>query len=290
MTLSRVTQQYLEALGLSQTAQAAKPTLELLRTIYDRHSKTIPFHTIHVLEGEDLTMVPEDAVRTLIEEQRGSVCGEQIPLMLKALRELGYDACMKAGEVYLPSGETSTTQLTHRSIMASVDGTHYLVDAGFPSKPVGLVAFTADVDQPMPDGTVWCMQHDAEADLWVLHKRQSDGSLVPIHRIRMQEHSQEVLDKAMDWLFTDECPFQHGWLTQIYREDGCSITMAQGVWAGKAVPADHVKYVKHSATNYEDTVTEVIPLSDARVIELLEQEFKLKKFPRPLVTGDPPLA
>ena len=63
---------------------------------------------------------------------RGDVHGsartyKHSPLMLLVLKELGYDAEMRGGEVYMPSGQYSG-QLTHRSMVVHLNGDDYLVD------------------------------------------------------------------------------------------------------------------------------------------------------------------
>ena len=73
----------------------------------------------------------------------------------------------------------------------------YATQIGFPSRPISVLKYEADVDQPLSDGVVWRLTYDASTCIWLLNKRAKDGSFVPVHRIREQQYSLAELDAAM---------------------------------------------------------------------------------------------
>lgn len=117
---------YLARIALKE---APKPTIEGLRTLQRAHRLAIPFENLDLLLGRSVSLDPAIRFDKLVRRRRGGYCFEQNPLLLDGMQALGFDARLLLGRVWL--GATELPPRTHTLVLAEIDGTQWIADAGF---------------------------------------------------------------------------------------------------------------------------------------------------------------
>jgi N-hydroxyarylamine O-acetyltransferase len=119
---------YLRRIGCIDRPQ---PDLASLRAIALRHPLAIPFENLNVLLGQPLPLDVASLQKKLVVERRGGWCFEHNVLLGTALRAIGFDVVGLAARVLWLAPENAVTPRSHMVLLVTVDGTQYIVDAGF---------------------------------------------------------------------------------------------------------------------------------------------------------------
>ena len=142
---------YLRRIGCSERPQA---DLASLRDIALRHPLAIPFENLNVLLGQPLPLDVPSLQRKLVNERRGGWCFEHNVLLGTALRAIGFDVIGLAARVMWLAPENAVTPRSHMVLLVALDGTRYVVDAGFGGLTLtGPLRLEADVEQETPHET-----------------------------------------------------------------------------------------------------------------------------------------
>lgn len=107
------------------------PTLDTLQAIHLRHATTIPFENLNPLLRWPVRLDLEALQRKLVRDGRGGYCFEQNLLLRHALRALGFRVTGLAARVRWNVPEDVVTARGHMLLRVDLDGTTYVVDAGF---------------------------------------------------------------------------------------------------------------------------------------------------------------
>jgi N-hydroxyarylamine O-acetyltransferase len=173
---------YLARIGVRCTRH---PDLATLRAIHFAHVSTIPFENLDILLGRGIHLDREALQAKLVARRRGGYCFEHNTLLLAVLRELGFDA--RAVEARVRTGEAKIRPRTHMALVVRVEGSEWLVDAGFggegPSAPVprsGDVTTQEGFDFRLTrEGDAWVLQARA-VDAWLDQYAFVDGDVHPV--------------------------------------------------------------------------------------------------------------
>jgi N-hydroxyarylamine O-acetyltransferase len=126
MTLDATTvDKYLARLGVERPL---KPDLETLRTLQERHIRSIPFENIDCFRRTPLRL-GAGAVEKIVEQRRGGGCFELNSAFGLLLEALGYRVTILGGRIY--SGEELSFPLRHLVLRVDTTEGSWLVDSGF---------------------------------------------------------------------------------------------------------------------------------------------------------------
>jgi N-hydroxyarylamine O-acetyltransferase len=117
---------YLDRLGVGWPAAADLATLRLLQ---ERHLTAVPFENLSIHLGEPIELDEEALFDKVVRRRRGGFCYELNGLFAALLRELGYQASLRAAQVFRPDG-TLGPPLDHAAIVVELDEP-WLVEVGF---------------------------------------------------------------------------------------------------------------------------------------------------------------
>jgi len=138
---------YLNRLAVARPAAA---DLEALRHLQERHLAAVPFENLSIHLGEHVSLDEDALFDKIVRRRRGGFCYELNGLFAALLRSLGYDASLRAAQVFHPDG-TLGPPLDHAAIVVSL-AEPWLVDVGFgrfSRHPLRLSGVDAQAD---PDG------------------------------------------------------------------------------------------------------------------------------------------
>ncbi len=132
---------YLKRIGMTRPKALTKEYLDEL--VY-QHQLHVPFDTLDVgLLGKDISLGIEDIYNKVVVNNRGGYCFELNGLLIKLVKELGYDAYSVPCRV-MQSADTVTPVL-HRGNCVKIDDKKYFFDVGFSGPmPPGLVEYKED--------------------------------------------------------------------------------------------------------------------------------------------------
>ncbi|EYD76159.1 N-hydroxyarylamine O-acetyltransferase [Rubellimicrobium mesophilum DSM 19309] len=135
--------------------------------------RVIPFENSEPLLGRVPDLAPSAIWRKLVVEKRGGYCLELNTLLGQALEVLGYQATPILGRVRM--GAASGGPRAHLAHIVTLDGTEWLVDAGFggpgPEAPL-MLGWEAPAEQGC--GT-YRLRPDAATGEQVLERQTPDG-------------------------------------------------------------------------------------------------------------------
>ncbi|KAJ7311866.1 hypothetical protein JRQ81_006181 [Phrynocephalus forsythii] len=128
--------------------------LETLTAIFEHHIHAVPFENLSIHCGETITMDLEDIYTKIVKKKRGGWCLENNQLLAWVLKTVGYDTTLLGAQVFFPRKNAYGTEMDHLIVQVVIDGTPYIVDAGFGCsyqmwKPMELVS---GKDQPQIPG------------------------------------------------------------------------------------------------------------------------------------------
>lgn len=153
---------YLARLG---TARPAIADAAALRMLQERHLAAVPFENLSVHLGEPIELTEDALFDKIVRRRRGGFCYELNGLFAALLRELGFEATLRAAQVFRPDGSLGPP-LDHAAIRVELDEP-WLVDVGFGRfslQPLRLSAVDA--------------QRDPEGDFLVLDASNGDIDVV----------------------------------------------------------------------------------------------------------------
>ncbi len=154
---------------LARIALKEAPSLSVdgLRQLQRAHRLAIPFENFDLLFGRGISLDPAIRFDKLVTRKRGGYCFEQNPLLLDAMRALGFEARLLLGRVWL--GATELPPRTHTLLLVNISGEQWIADAGFGGSdcpPMKLAPHEVE----SPDGTRHRLSHDPALG-WVLDRR-----------------------------------------------------------------------------------------------------------------------
>ena len=122
---------YLRRIGIAEAPAVAD--LAALTAIHSAHALAIPFENMDIQRGRAIALDLAALQDKLVAQRRGGYCFEQNALLAAALEHLGFDhrVTRLCGRVWLGKVTEGPPPRTHMTLAVEVDGTEYLVDAGF---------------------------------------------------------------------------------------------------------------------------------------------------------------
>lgn len=138
---------YLERLGLDRPATA---DITALRVLHERHLATVPFENLSIHLGEPIVLDVEALADKIVRRHRGGFCYELNGLFAALLRELGFDATLRAARIFRPAG-TLGPPFDHAAIHVELDEP-WLADVGSGRFSRFPLRMTAPEPQSDPDG------------------------------------------------------------------------------------------------------------------------------------------
>nr|BFE58107.1 arylamine N-acetyltransferase [Dactylosporangium thailandense] len=117
--------EYLHRIG---AARPARPDLDGLRHLQERHVLTVPFENLGYHLDEEIHL-GGPVVDKIVRRRRGGGCYETNPAFGLLLTALGYDVAILPGRVFRPGG--LGPPYCHLALRVTVGGVPWLVDTGF---------------------------------------------------------------------------------------------------------------------------------------------------------------
>ena len=114
---------YLDRIGIKGELH---PDLETLKNIQKQHLINIPFENIDIFINRSLDLNTDRLFAKIVEEKRGGICYELNGLLLKLLKEIGYDVKYISGRI-----RDEGTDLDHILLLININNEKYIVDVGF---------------------------------------------------------------------------------------------------------------------------------------------------------------
>lgn len=261
---------YLEAIGISEDSVREGLSVDLLQELYVAHSTNIAFCSLQITNGEVLQLDDGLVHKRLVERKLGGVCFDQCGLFGWALRELGFNVQKVAGEVYTPTGFASL--LTHHFVIVTMENQKYVLDVGFPLKPLTVLLLGLSYEQPQLNGKI--IKLNLVEYQWIQNSSSDGISYETVNRFQLREFDLETeLKPAVKQIYAAESAFMNGWMVSIVLKDDATIaSLAHGSFAGKNIPLQDVKYVLRPPLPQPEIV-EIIPLESERVDQLLADVF-----------------
>ncbi len=138
---------YLNRIG---ARRPARPDLEGLRHLQERHVLSVPFENLGYHLDEQILM-DERVLDKIVRQHRGGGCYEVNPAFAFLLRALGYQVEILPGRVFRPGGVYGPA-FCHLALRVELDGVDWLVDVGFGRNSRHPLRFDSRTEQPDPDG------------------------------------------------------------------------------------------------------------------------------------------
>ncbi|MEQ1821733.1 MAG: arylamine N-acetyltransferase [Fimbriimonadaceae bacterium] len=126
-----------------------EPTLAVLEQIQLRHVCSIPFENLSVLQKVPIDLQPSALEQKLIHEARGGYCFEQNGLMLRVLRQIGFEVRPISARVRIERPRDFMPPRTHLVLVVRIEGEDWIFDAGIGSLSLtSPIRLKADCEQP----------------------------------------------------------------------------------------------------------------------------------------------
>lgn len=160
---------YLARIGLP-----ARPTPDAagLSRMQHAHRMSIPFENLDVRLGRRIAIDSDAVFAKLVTARRGGYCFEHNRLFLDALAALGMAARPLLARVWL--GAEAPPPLTHTLSLVTVDGQHFIADAGFGGSYAPVLPLLDGAGGHAPDGAHFRLARD-EAFGWMLYRDGHPG-------------------------------------------------------------------------------------------------------------------
>ena len=142
---------YFERIGF---AGSIAPTLQTLEALHALHAATIPFENLNSILGLPVLLDQASLNQKLLTDRRGGYCFEQNLMLLRVLRDLGFEARGHLARVLWGRRDVEGLTTDHMLMTVDVGGATYLADVGFG----GLLLTTplklkTDIEQETPGTT-----------------------------------------------------------------------------------------------------------------------------------------
>lgn len=139
---------YLNRIGINQAA--VEVNIESLRRLQRSHLLAVPFENLDIHWKRPIKLDLEAFRQKIVDERRGGFCYELNGLFNQLLRELGFQTRLISARVF--NGTGHGPEFDHAAIIATVDGTEYLVDVGFGAFTAEPLRFVVEEDQHDANG------------------------------------------------------------------------------------------------------------------------------------------
>ena len=205
---------YFARIGVS----ASRPSYELLRDIQIAQMRTIPFENIGPFLGEIPDLSPGAIWDKLVASKRGGYCFELNELLGWALKALGFSVRPILARVRM--GAPAGGARTHFAWIADVNGSEWLVDAGF-GGPGSLdpLRVTVEAQEPFAGG---CFRMTVEplAGEWVV-ERWKDEFWFPLYGFDGAQTTADDIDAANFYCArSSKSPFPEHLMLSLHHLDG----------------------------------------------------------------------
>ncbi|SDK62078.1 arylamine N-acetyltransferase family protein [Streptomyces indicus] len=123
-----------------------------LRTLQERHLRSVPFENLSIHLGEEIRLEPRALVAKVVDGRRGGFCYELNGAFATLLVALGFDVTLLQARVYDGEGLPGIPydHLTLR--VRDVDGGEWLADVGFGAHSLHPLVYDERGEQADPDG------------------------------------------------------------------------------------------------------------------------------------------
>ncbi len=246
---------YLERIGIGGTP---RPDIETWSAIQSGHSSSIPFENLDVLQGLPILLDPASIEDKIVNRRRGGYCFEQNGLLLEILGEIGFDVKPLSARVRIGLERSQVPARTHMFVLATVDGTSWIVDGGF-----GGFSLTAPIKVEL--GLEQTTPHET--------RRITEENGVLYHQVLIQGDWKDVceftgeemplVDRELSNWWTSTCPkskFKQGVYCGLARSNGERIGLLDG------------RFTRRRGAEILQTI-EIE--SDSALLEILNSEFGL---------------
>ncbi len=150
-------------------AGSRSATLETLGAVQAAHLSAIPYENLDIHLGRTLALGSSAAYQKIVVERRGGWCYEMNGLLAWALEQMGFNVTLLSSSVLRP--DRVTPDGDHLLLRVTLEGTDYLVDAGFGNgaiEPLPILEGTYQrgfLEYRMErDGEHWIVRDPVESD------------------------------------------------------------------------------------------------------------------------------
>ncbi|KAM5312040.1 arylamine N-acetyltransferase 1-like [Glossophaga mutica] len=120
---------YFERIGYKNSRN--KLDLDTLTDILQHQIWAIPFENLNIHCGKPMELGLEAIFDQVVRRKRGGWCLQVNQLLYWALTTLGFQTTMLGGCVYSTPASKYSSAMMHLLLKVTMDGRHYIVDAGF---------------------------------------------------------------------------------------------------------------------------------------------------------------
>jgi N-hydroxyarylamine O-acetyltransferase len=192
----QTTRRYLDRIGAPRVS--ARPTVELLRDLHQRHQRTVPFENLSIHLGEPIVLDEAELAAKIIDRRRGGFCYELNGLFAALLRALGFRVTLLSARVFSPEGALSHP-FDHLALRVDLDE-RYLVDVGFGAH----ADYPLRLDWPEP-------QADPSAEFLVVDAPDGDVDVLRdgVPQYRVEARPRELADFEPTCWYQQTSPDSH---------------------------------------------------------------------------------
>src|SRR6478672_7006627 len=127
-------EKYLERIGYKGST---KPTIGLLNALQKKHLLNIPFENLDIHYKIPIELNLANIFEKVVIKRRGGFCYELNGIFYELLNSIGFNVKIISARVFDQKQQIFSPEFDHLAIIAKIDSTDYLADAGF-----GEFAFT----------------------------------------------------------------------------------------------------------------------------------------------------
>lgn len=179
---------------------AARPTMDVLKTLVHLHAGTIPFENLNPLLGLPVPLDAASLERKLLHEQRGGYCFEHNLLLKHVLEAIGFDVHGLAARVLWNQPENAVTARGHMLLRVNLDGQPYIVDVGFGGMTLtGVLRLEPGPEQTTPHEPFRLIESNGYLHLQALVR----GEWKTTYRFELQEQFQVDYEVTNYYLSTN---------------------------------------------------------------------------------------
>lgn len=204
---------YLARIGLEDCPAPNADGLNMLQTA---HRQSIPFENLDIALNRGILIDSDSAFAKLVERRRGGYCFEQNRLFADMLALVGIATRPLLARVRLNIQDGSVPPRSHICLLADVEGTDWIADAGFGGSFVPPLTLADGAEATTPDGARHRLKrHKTRGSLegeWLLERagplETTDGRAAahadwqPQYSFDLCEVAAEDLEQANHWTST----------------------------------------------------------------------------------------
>ncbi|KAG8512507.1 Arylamine N-acetyltransferase 1 [Galemys pyrenaicus] len=268
---------YFERIGYKNSRN--KLDLETLTDIFQHHIRAIPFENIHMLCGETVRLDLETAFDQVVRKKHGGWCLQVNHLLYWVLTTMGFDTTMLGGCVYNITADRYSNSMIHLLLKVTIDGTNYIVDAGFGRsyqmwQPLELIS---GKDQPQVP-CIFCLTE--ENGIWYLDQIRIEQYVPNQHFLNSNHLEKRKYQKLFSFTleprtikdFESANAFlQASTASEFLKESFCSLQTLDGVYCLLGFTLAYRKF------NYKDNMdlVEFKTLNEEEIEEELKNTFNI---------------